>query len=79
MIITGFHATNRKNANKIKKNGFKSSCNSKDWLGKGIYFYPDIQDALEWRSCDTIICAFIKIKPEELLDIDSEYGNRKQY
>lgn len=77
MIIVGYHATNKANAKKILKKGFMQSKGDKEWLGSGIYFYLNIQDALEWRRCDTILCTFIKVGEKDILDIDSDKGKRK--
>lgn len=77
MIIVGYHATNKENAKKILKNGFIQSNGDKEWLGRGIYFYLNIQDALEWRQCDTVLCTFIKVNAKYILDIDSEKGKSK--
>lgn len=74
MIIVGFHATSKKNAKSILKNGFKLSSNSNDWLGKGIYFYPNIQDAIEWKKYDYIICSFIKVSKNQVLNLNTENG-----
>ena len=76
MIIVGFHATSKKNAKSILKNGFKLSSNSNDWLGKGIYFYPNIQDAIEWKNSDCYICSFIKLKPYQILNLNKDKGKK---
>lgn len=48
--FVGHHGTSRRNANLIKKNGFKSS-NADNWLGPGIYFFEDdVKIAYMWAS-----------------------------
>lgn len=76
MLISGYHGTTLKNAKKIlKSKEFIPSNNSKDWLGKGIYFYTNIEDAFKWRNSEVVLHTVIKIKENEYLDIDSEKGN----
>ena len=46
-IITVFHGTTLKSALKIlKENHFNKSCNDEDWLGSGIYFYDNLNNAI---------------------------------
>lgn len=45
----GFHGTNINSAEKIlKENRFRPSTKPDEWLGKGIYFFADPQDAMWW-------------------------------
>ena len=75
MLITGYHGTTEERANEIlMSKKYKVSKGEKEWLGTGIYFYPDINDAYNWRSCDTILHTIIKIEDDELLDIDTPEG-----
>lgn len=46
-IITVFHGTTFESALKIlKENHFNKSCNEDDWLGNGIYFYDNLNNAI---------------------------------
>lgn len=77
MFLTGYHGTSNENADNIlKENKFRLSDSDKEWLGRGIYFYFNFEDAYEWRNNESILHSVIKIKDEEYLDIDTEEGNR---
>lgn len=83
--IEGFHATTKKNADKIKKqNLFKPSTKDYEWLGKGIYFWTDYKDALFWVNNShknepdmCIITAVIKEDENRILDLDIEKNMQK--
>lgn len=46
-IITVFHGTTKESALKIlKEKHFDKSCNDDDWLGTGIYFYDNFNNAI---------------------------------
>lgn len=75
MFLSGYHGTTLSNANKILKDGkFKLSRSNTEWLGKGIYFYFDINDAYYWRENEAIMHSVVKIDPSEYLDIDTQVG-----
>ena len=75
MRLTGYHGTSSENAEKILKNGYNISDSEKEWLGPGIYFYFDYNDALTWRDRkNTVLCSVVECKDEEYLDIDSPVG-----
>lgn len=75
MLFTGYHGTTVENASKIiKTKKFLISNGDTEWLGKGIYFYPDINDAYNWRECETILHTVIKVNEDEYLDIDTKEG-----
>ncbi len=49
MIVSGFHGTNSKSAERIMQDGFQMSRNAYDWLGDGVYFFQDApQRAWQW-------------------------------
>lgn len=77
MYLTGYHGTTSINANNIIKEGnFKISNSDVEWLGDGIYYYFDINDAYEWRNSEVILHSVIKIEDKEYLDIDSDVGKK---
>lgn len=47
-----YHGTSLENANKICKSSndidFKISCKDNEWLGSGVYFFDNKQDAMDW-------------------------------
>lgn len=82
--INGFHSTTQKNAEKIKNNGFLPSEKNNEWLGKGVYFWCQYNDALFWVSNShkkvnemCIISVDILEKNEYVLDLDI-YDNMKK-
>ena len=47
-----YHGTSLENANKICKSSneinFKISCGKTEWLGNGVYFFDNKQNAIDW-------------------------------
>lgn len=47
-----YHGTSLENANKICKSSneinFKISCGKNEWLGNGVYFFDNKQNAIDW-------------------------------
>lgn len=75
MFITGYHGTTRDNAEHIlSTRKFYLSKGEEEWLGSGIYFYPNLNDAYDWRESEVILHAVIKIKEDEYLDLDTKDG-----
>ncbi|MHC1696035.1 MAG: hypothetical protein AB9835_12370 [Eubacteriales bacterium] len=80
MYFTGYHGTSSSNAHIIyNEKAFSISKGNKEWLGSGIYFYDEYQDALCWASDrydidGDIIHAIIKIKENEYIDFDTYIG-----
>ncbi len=78
--ITGYHGTSKDIASKIiEKKYFMISNGDKEWLGRGIYFYTNYEDALEWSKLkyDTafsVLHTIIEINQEEFIDFDTEEG-----
>ena len=76
MFLSGYHGTSLSNANNIVlENQYNISNGKKEWLGPGIYFYFDINDAYEWRNSEAIMHSVIRIEENEFLDIDTEIGS----
>lgn len=49
--IIAYHTTEKSRADSIiRSNFFKGSTKSNEWLGAGIYFWDDIEDAEWWKS-----------------------------
>lgn len=82
MYLTGYHGTSKEYANKIiNTQKFHRSNGNKEWLGSGIYFYCNFEDALDWarmRYNDdyAVIHAVVKINEDELIDFDSVRGQK---
>lgn len=82
MYLTGYHGTSKQNAeNIINQNMFLVSNGSKEWLGRGIYFYPNFADALQWSTKEyqdggVVIHALIKVRENEIIDLDTDSGKK---
>ena len=75
MYLTGYHGTTLAHANKIlTEHKFYTSRSDHEWLADGIYFYYNIEDALNWRDNEVIIHSLIKIKDTEFFDMYSDRG-----
>ena len=80
-----YHGTSLENANKICKSSneinFKISCGKTEWLGNGVYFFDNKQNAIDWskkvRQFEEIgiVSAMIKADEEKVFDL---VGNPKQ-
>lgn len=77
MLLTGYHGTTQKSAEKIiAERRLIPSISETDWLGSGIYFYPDINDAYNWRNAEAIIHCVIEVDSSAFLDFDTDSGKR---
>lgn len=82
MILTGYHGTTMANAKKIITEGFRISSEEKNWLGDGIYFYPNFVDAYEWGpqvgrpESEAIFHVIVKIDDTQFLDINTPEGEK---
>lgn len=80
MIIEGYHGTSEENATKIiKNNEFVFSVGDEEWLGKGIYFYCNYEDAINWakRNGELYPCVLhtiIEVDKDKVIDFDTEKG-----
>lgn len=75
----GYHATFAMNKDSILKEGFKKSTNDDDWLGEGVYFWTNEDNADWWKKNSSIMkkCILIcdlKCPAGKYLDLDSESG-----
>lgn len=74
----GYHKTLCIKLDSIRKNGFEPSKNKDDWLGLGVYFWDNIENARWWnvgtgaviKPC-IIICE-LKCDLSQYLDLDKE-------
>lgn len=84
MLFTGYHGTRQDKAEEILRSGeFQISSGEKEWLGHGIYFYPNYLDAVIWTEkkgykSASIIHSIVKIKDNEFIDFDTEEGRKIQ-
>lgn len=81
MYITGYHGTTLEAADSIISHGmFNISTGTEQWLGNGIYFFPDFENALNWRYKETdsypeaVVHVLIRLEKNEILDADSSEG-----
>lgn len=80
MILTGYHGTDLTSAESIiKSRQYYLSTNDDNWLGDGIYFYFNFEDALNWRKGKTVLHSLIKVNTDEYLDMDSDEGRALCY
>lgn len=80
MYLTGYHGTSKEYAENILNNQrFLPSIGEKQWLGHGIYFYPNFEDALDWAkkyhfNNEAVIHALIYVDDDEIIDFDTSEG-----
>lgn len=73
----GYHTTYKKYKDSILKNGFKPSVQKNDWLGEGVYFWDNEDNAQWWskRSTSASTCILVcdlKCQAVEYLDLDTQ-------
>ena len=80
----GYHGTSKIKAESILENGFKMSCGDDEWLGKGVYFFPNDCSAAElWckhylklkAKNMQVLKASISVESDQLLDLDTNAGH----
>lgn len=82
MIITGYHGTSCESAdNIIRTKEFKISQGNKEWLGNGIYFYVNYEDATRWTKSrqienPAVLHCLIEVQDDEFIDFDSDEGKK---
>lgn len=75
MLLAGYHGTTQASADNIlRERKFTLSTSETEWLGDGIYFYEDINDAYDWKECEAIIHCVIELDSSRYLDLDTEVG-----
>ena len=79
----GYHTTPKMYKDSILKNGFKPSIQKNDWLGEGVYFWDNEENALFWRRRSKsipqcILVCDLKCQISEYLDLDKE-SNMKNF
>lgn len=81
MYFTGYHGTSKESADGIiKDGGFLISKGDKQWLGDGVYFYPDFNDAINWKynvddsDVEAVLHAIVEVEDDEFLDLDETEG-----
>lgn len=78
MYLTGYHGTSKEYAENILKTKiFHQSRKINEWLGNGIYFYTEFEEALEWAkkyhpNNEAVIHEIICIKEDEIMNLDYE-------
>lgn len=78
----GYHSTYIIYKDSILKNGFNKSNKNDDWLGEGVYFWDNENNALWWKqNANTIArCIFVcdlKCPLSNYLDLDNKQQMRK--
>lgn len=83
MYITGYHGTSLDAARSIiNSEQFIRSDGPTHWLGNGIYFYADFEDAYNWRYDDSsplpeaIVHTIIRVEEDKYLDLNSIEGQK---
>ncbi len=79
LLLTGYHGTSAENAKSILKSGkFLLSSGTKEWLGTGIYFYREFEDAYDWARGNPgggeVLHIIAEVDRDRYLDIDSPGG-----
>ena len=80
MYLTGYHGTSNEYAENILANQrFLPSTGEKEWLGHGIYFYPNFEDALNWAkehypNNEAVIHVLIHVNDNEIIDLNTIKG-----
>lgn len=75
--MVGYHTTTRENADRILASKFEANLKAnEDWLGEGIYFWDDEDNAQWWKTAhfeadaDTCtLCAKLICEEEEYIDL----------
>ena len=84
--LVGYHGTIKTNAEKILSSGiFKESNEKDDWLGHGIYFFADVENAIKWANERAnryneeavVLSANIKCDMNRYLNLDYQFNRRK--
>jgi hypothetical protein len=76
----GYHGTDKKYGDEIlRTKTFLPSQSDTDWLGKGIYFYIEADDAAKWcidrnHKNPMVLCVCVKTMSDEFLDYDTKEG-----
>lgn len=73
MNCVGYHGTTAEKAESIFKTSFRLSKKSTEWLGFGVYFFANVQWAIEWVRCKEnpkVIQAKLFCKDTEYFDLD---------
>ena len=84
----GHHGTLESCFRLIEKEGFRCSKKNNEWLGWGIYFFAEYEDAQWWANNESlkktkrgqkpcVITALVKYKNNEYLDLDVRADKRE--
>lgn len=84
--LVGYHGTIKTNAEKIlSSKNFIESNNDDEWLGHGIYFFADIENAIKWanerasryKESAIVLSVDIKCDADKYLDLDYKVNRDK--
>lgn len=80
----GYHTTFLYHKDSIIQNGFYVSNQSDDWLGEGVYFWDNEDNARWWKKKSSLFkkCIFIcslKCSLSNYLNLDTEMDNFESY
>ena len=79
MSLKGYHGTSRENAESIlRQQAYHISKGPKHWLGDGIYFYFNPQDAQKWceKIDGEVLCSTVECNRDECLHLNTEEGRK---
>lgn len=82
ITLESYHGTTKHCADNIRKNGFRISKKTNEWLGFGVYFFYDRADAEYWsKACQhknteqpttpTVLCATLSCSNDEYADLNN--------
>lgn len=81
MFLSGFHGTDMASALSIMRDGcFHPSTGPRQWLGDGIYFFYNVEDALAWKGTsggnrsDAVLHAVVSIPDDAFFDLNTDEG-----
>ncbi len=81
----GYHKTLYRYVDSIKKNGFKPSNAEDDWLGYGVYFWDNIENAKWWKVGNNssvkkcIIECELKCDMEQYVNLNDEMDKLESF
>lgn len=84
--IIGFHGTTHEHIKSIEENGFevsKSTLRSDHWLGRGVYFFENEEEATWWSKTKSqsdksvVFKVFIECVQEDICDFRENLNVRK--
>lgn len=73
--FTAYHGTSEASCRNILHGGWQPSIGIRHWLGDGIYFFENEEDAWVWARrirTGTVLAADIRVKDDRMFDLDKQ-------